>query len=543
MRLIRVNGPPGTGKTTYLSQRVTEAADKFGAGAVVVASLTRAAASEVAGRKTPLPARNIGTLHSHAYQALKRPVVAETADGLRAWNEWVGIQSMRIDPKHAVDPENATAEQGTFDTEGAALLNECNILRQQMIDVSWWTPRVQRFWVKWCEWKAESRYVDFTDLIEAAIDKDEPMPQNPAVLMLDEAQDFSRLEFKLAMQWGQHCQWMMVVGDADQNLYEWRGTDPDAFTSIEAVEVRTLEQSYRVPRAVHAAAVRWIEQIPDREPVAYKPRGADGHVQRMHFNWRDPVALVHDITKTTDSEHVPVNEWPQVMVLAACNYMLTPLLEELRGHGIPFWNPYRVKQGNWNPLRGAGRLTAFVKPQAPPKGEAAMWTWRDLRRWMDPMQSKGVLVRGVKSNLEAKCFVDRFKDTRADDAVQLDEVMAMFTSDEHRSAAFEGDIDWWESVLKHDDRRRQQYALTVARRRGFGALRETPRLCVGTIHSVKGGQADVVYLFPDISTVASEAWRRHVRAPIIRQFYVAMTRAREELVLCSPSGATAVRWQ
>jgi DNA helicase-2/ATP-dependent DNA helicase PcrA len=121
--------------------------------------------------------------------------------------------------------------------------------------------------------------------------------------------------------------------------------------------------------------------------------------------------------------------------------------------------------------------------------------------------------------------------------------MAMFTSDEHRSAAFEGDIDWWESVLKHDDRRRQQYALTVARRRGFGALRETPRLCVGTIHSVKGGQADVVYLFPDISTVASEAWRRHVRAPIIRQFYVAMTRAREELVLCSPSGATAVRWQ
>lgn len=545
MRLVRVNGPPGTGKTTYLSERVRDAADKYGGGAVVVASLTKAAAAEVAGRKTPLPARNIGTLHSHAYQAMKRPVVAETSAGLKSWNEWVSVPSMRIDLKHAVDPEHVASEPMPMDSDGAAMLNTCNIMRQQMIDSKYWSPRAQRFYTKWCEWKASSAFVDFTDLIEYALEHETPLAQKPAVLMIDEAQDMSKLEFALAMMWGAQCDWVMVVGDADQNLYEWRGSHPEAFTSLEAMEVRTLDQSYRVPQAVHAVAVAWIERISGREPVAYKPRPVAGVVRREPHTWRDPKSMLAAIDDNL--RRIPPREdaeWPTVMVLASCGYMLNPILTELRTHGTPFWNPYRVKAGNWNPLRGGGRVLSFIKPQSPAKGgEGLAWTWKDLKRWVEPLQAKGTLVRGVKGNIEAKCVEDRFKDSRADEAVPIERVLEMFTTDEARSAVFDGDIDWWESHLKHEDRKRQQYALTVARRRGYDALRQTPRLCIGTIHSVKGGQADVVYLLPDLSTVGYfEHWQRGERDPIIRQFYVGMTRAREELVLCAPSGATSVLW-
>ena len=52
---------------------------------------------------------------------------------------------------------------------------------------------------------------------------------------------------------------------------------------------------------------------------------------------------------------------------------------------------------------------------------------------------------------------------------------------------------------------------------------------------MKGGEADVVYLFPDISPQSYEGIQRGVegRDAVIRQFYVGMTRAREELVVCN----------
>jgi superfamily I DNA/RNA helicase len=86
----RVIGPPGCGKTTWLSRQVQRA---VGEGKdVLVASLTRAAAAEAAGRNLPIPPRNVGTLHSHCYQSLGRPTLAVDKKHVEDWNsrhpEW-----------------------------------------------------------------------------------------------------------------------------------------------------------------------------------------------------------------------------------------------------------------------------------------------------------------------------------------------------------------------------------------------------------------------------------------------------------------------
>lgn len=59
---------------------------------------------------------------------------------------------------------------------------------------------------------------------------------------------------------------------------------------------------------------------------------------------------------------------------------------------------------------------------------------------------------------------------------------------------------------------------------------------MGTIHSVKGGEADVVVLFPDLSAAGMRQWVGpwEGRDAVIRCFYVGMTRARETLVICQP---------
>ncbi len=81
-----------------------------------------------------------------------------------------------------------------------------------------------------------------------------------------------------------------------------------------------------------------------------------------------------------------------------------------------------------------------------------------------------------------------------------------------------------------------EYALKVYHKRGPQGLQAVPKIIVGTIHSCKGGEADIVNLFPDISFAA---WRQQMEDPemedaLYRMFYVGMTRARERLNIMSP---------
>jgi superfamily I DNA/RNA helicase len=74
------------------------------------------------------------------------------------------------------------------------------------------------------------------------------------------------------------------------------------------------------------------------------------------------------------------------------------------------------------------------------------------------------------------------------------------------------------------------------------ALEESPRVIVGTIHSVKGGEADVVFLFPDLSPAGDSAYQLYgpQRDAVIRLFYVGMTRARQTLYICQRESSMAV---
>jgi superfamily I DNA/RNA helicase len=427
-----------------------------------------------------------------------------------------------------------------------------------MVGRAVWPSGLRGFADKWDEFKLRGGYLDFTDLIEQALERVDSI-DGCRVLIVDEAQDMSKLEFALARKWGAHADQFVIVGDPDQNLYEWRGADPAAFYSTDAASTRVLSQSYRVPHAVHRAAVDWIRNVDDRIDAEYRPRDAPGRLVRQGFHFNDPDPLIEDVLLRVTSNHIcEKHEWtedghcrhcgcfPQdAMILASCGYMLNPLCKRLRERGIPFHNPYRSTHGGWNPLRSANRLLAFLHPDPAVWGsEASTWTYDDLRRWTGVLQSKQCLVRGAKTFFESKCVQDKFGESRSMEKPTLSEVLAWFKP-EHHDAVYEMDLNWYEEHLKHADRKSQAFALAVARRQGGAKLRERPRIIVGTIHSVKGGEADSVYLFPDLSPVGYwEGWKRRGqgRNSVVRQFYVGMTRAKDTLTLCEPSTQLAVDW-
>jgi len=103
-------------------------------------------------------------------------------------------------------------------------------------------------------------------------------------------------------------------------------------------------------------------------------------------------------------------------------------------------------------------------------------------------------------------------------------------------------LEWWGTRVASPFRKRIQFPASIFARRGSQALVETPQVIIGTIHSVKGGEADVVFLFPDLSRAGEGQYRRGgpLRDSVIRQFYVGATRARETLYLCAPESGAAI---
>jgi superfamily I DNA/RNA helicase len=217
------------------------------------------------------------------------------------------------------------------------------------------------------------------------------------------------------------------------------------------------------------------------------------------------------------------------MILASCGYMLEDTIRELRSRGMTFHNPYRPTQGAWNPLRGAAkRVAAFCRPDIRVWGKAAhSHTWESLWPWLEVLDAKKAGLRRGAKKVAKERATDEDMASQQLTLSDWRDVLGM-TQLPGRS-----DIDWLGPRVLKSKRPSFAYAFEVVRMRGAAELIRRPQIIVGTIHSVKGGQADEVYLYPDLSAAAMEQVDDDPGGEdaMIRLFYVGMTRARDRLVL------------
>ena len=98
-------------------------------------------------------------------------------------------------------------------------------------------------------------------------------------------------------------------------------------------------------------------------------------------------------------------------------------------------------------------------------------------------------------------------------------------------------IDFMKINAKQEKESMLCYLSEIYSRYGIDGLRKKPNITVGTIHSVKGGEADHVILFPDLPPAALDSWHSGRRDAIIRLFYVAITRAKYRLSIADAFGS------
>ncbi len=533
-------GPPGTGKTTSATRQIHRAVDRFGESSVMVTSFSRAAAIELMGRDVPIDLDRIGTLHSRCFHALGKPPIAEAH--VEEWN--------RDNPRFPITPvsrdrrlegEDANADEDPRLKQGDRLLQQLNCYRGKMLAPDPWPAEVRDFASRWGLYKTAHGLLDFTDLIDTASRDLEFAPNRPAVIIADEAQDLNPMHLALLRKWSRQAEYLVLAGDDDQIIFSWAGASPEGMLLPEIPDDHKcfLDQSQRVPSSIHTFAEQLIHRVGHRQEKAYRPRSVAGEVKRLSQGYKSPEFL---ILKTIERH---LGEGKRIMLLGSCAYMLLPILTVLRKEAIPFHNPYRKSNGFWNPLRANSRKSAARRIAAllvahPGFGAGHhMWRGGELALWVEwlppnllsdrgpgviaalpPM--KGVTIETLEAVFQPQVLTGLLAALRASSPAAL--------------------LDWWRGRVAPEFRKRIQFPADVAARQGGQSLVDTPRVTVGTIHSVKGGEADVVFLFPDLSPAGESQYRRggSQRDSVIRQFYVGATRARETLYLCSPESGAAI---
>jgi DNA helicase-2/ATP-dependent DNA helicase PcrA len=507
-KIFRIYGPPGTGKTTALLNKVDEAlANGVDPTHIGYFAFTRQAANEAVERacarfhldKSQLPW--FRTLHSFALRL----------SGIR--------QEQVMQPEHYkevgialgfnLDVEGSSISgEDAFDLNKSSspIVNLMNLarlrkvdLRQQYdeseIDESWNTVKYVATALQ--EYKNRYQLFDFTDMLEVFVNESAQFCPRLAVTFVDEAQDLSPLQWDVAHVLEQHSERIYAAGDDDQAIYRWAGADVEHFINLNG-GYEVLEQSYRVPASVHPLAERVVRRIKRRVTKKYLPRTDRGNVEHI-----------------ARAEMIDFSEgsW---LVLAQAAYFLSDITADLRSRGYLF---------NY---RGRRSISESLSD--------AVNGWEQLRKGK---QVTGKTARTIYSYMSVNDRVKRgFKKLPAlddDEMVTLDELIA-------HHGLIEGvdlitsirDMLWHTAMDKLPSADRAYITALLRRGEKFNA---EPRINLSTIHGSKGGEADNVVLFTEISPAASKAAEL---APddLHRVFYVGITRTKQNLYLVEPDDAT-----
>lgn len=285
-------GPPGTGKTTTLL-RLLEEELAAGTEPSEIAFVTftrsgRAEAKERAAQKFNLSERQLHwfrTIHSTAYALIGGP--RSRVMDYSAWKKFgLAYRYSLSDPnRQSLDDDPFAPPLITPDD----LLRGCvewGRNRRLPIEEAVKTfkspvklPKVVKFREDLEAFKARYGYIDYNDFVEQALLSEEK--PEVKVAFVDEAQDLSPLQIAAVEHWFGACERVYVAGDEDQAIFSFQGAEPTWILGLANVakETQILEQSYRLPQAVHEVALKLIRQNRQRIEKAYRPREGPGLVR------------------------------------------------------------------------------------------------------------------------------------------------------------------------------------------------------------------------------------------------------------------------
>ncbi len=371
-------------------------------------------------------------------------------------------------------------------------------------------------------WKEEKDIFDYVSVLRyfltttPATLAPEKESREPRVIILDEAQDFSPLQWVVVRRLRSIglLDYVVAAGDLNQSIYSFQGADPSEFANFtRSGAVIVLKRSYRLPKQVYNKAemlTRWLGTH-----FEYEPRGEPGKATTEYMKKSNLLR----IDRTTGDKVVQIlesvmNEDKTVFVLTRTNKQARELEKYIIEAG------YRVSR-----IKNEDSLYDLLEEVIAFEEKRSI----GMRLFfaVTSLNEEGIRLRSLfKTPIDAVIKIEEYLtegenpnkgDGDAGDC--SDDVLSLAKFIEHH----------YLDVLDPEEKR----VLAGLRKKRNGKV-----VYVDTMHAAKGEEADVVIVLDFMNRKIEKEIQRDENAlkEEVRVLYVAMTRAREKLyVLTSKS--------
>jgi DNA helicase-2/ATP-dependent DNA helicase PcrA len=159
-------------------------------------------------------------------------------------------------------------------------------------------------------------------------------------VLIDEYQDTNSAQYEIARRLSMNYPNLCVVGDPDQSIYKWRGSDIKNILDFErdfpAAKVITLTQNYRSTKAILHAASTLIDRNKHRKKKTLttgNPQGETVKVLNFNTGLEEAEGVVERIKKTVAEGKFRYRDFA---IFTRINALTRTLESAFVKHGVPF---------------------------------------------------------------------------------------------------------------------------------------------------------------------------------------------------------------
>ena len=196
--------------------------------------------------------------------------------------------------------------------------------------------------VRYIQYQRENYYIDFDDIVYFALYL---LEEYEAVrkkwdffdyVMLDEAQDCNKTDFRIISILSERNGNLFLVGDQSQCIYEWRGSYPKLFTDFKADKTIILDRNYRSTKRILDVANRIISNNKNRIDLNLYTGNDEGLKVGCYHAVNDgdeAYWIARTIGGLHDSEERPFSDFT---ILYRASYLSRGIEQALMKKAIPY---------------------------------------------------------------------------------------------------------------------------------------------------------------------------------------------------------------
>ncbi len=344
---VRVIAGAGTGKTKVLTSRYAYLVSEIGINPsnVLCLTFTNKAANEMRFRINRIlhgqyrVFENICTIHSFCVKVLRRDIFR------LGWPDNFNILDTEDSVTYAKDVMKLLGLDRSALTV-KQFLKEISLAKSSTYYVEHFLPNAdnsgQDKFTEYIKIQLKNFSIDFTDIIYMALyllekhdDVRQYWQEKFNYIMVDEVQDCNKTDWQIIKFLCEKCGNLMVVGDPDQAIYEWRGADPSLFVNFKADTDIILNENYRSNSKILSVANSVISNNKNRvHKDLFTQNKSDERIVYHHDKSEELEAewVAKQILNIVDKQ----KNYEDVAVMFRASYISRSFEQQFVKHGIPY---------------------------------------------------------------------------------------------------------------------------------------------------------------------------------------------------------------